>query len=292
MLKININTKDILDACKDSVEDAKKQLSKSVGDLAIATQKHILELADAELSPSLKQIFRGKENEHNIRLDTISSNVHVITLSGSAYWIEEGIEPGTDQKTDKWLFKSKSTKTSKDGYRYLVVPFEHSKAPSTQTGYEKNLTDRIKFELKAQNKIRKSNGLPTIPWAGIETDKHGKPKEGLLHEFNFTGSKAKSSWSHNPLDKLRVYQAVEKDAQGNAKLTKGGKAKVSRSWMTFRTASENPKPNPETGVSPKEKFIHPGFTAKKFMDKSAEWAEQEFYNKILPGIFAKWGDKL
>jgi hypothetical protein len=291
MIKFTIDPKSVLDACKDEYENAKKQLSKSVGDLAKATQKHILELADSELSPNLRQVFRGKEDQHNIHLDTISPNVHVITLTGSAYFIEEGIPPGTDMKTDKWLFKSQKTKVSKDGNRYLVIPFEHSKGPSLQTGYEKNLTDRVKFELKAQNKLRKKNGLPQIPWAGIEYDKHGKPKEGMLHEFNFEGGKASKKWTSDPLERLRVYQAVEKDEQGNAKKTAGGKPKVSRSWMTFRTASENPKINPETGTAPKDKFIHPGFTAKKFMDKSAEWCEQEFYNKILPEIFAKWGDK-
>jgi hypothetical protein len=291
MIKFTINTKDILDACKDEQENAKKQLVKSVSDLAKATQGHIMELARTELSPALQLIFKGKEDQHNIHLETLAPGTHVITLSGSAYWIEEGISPGSDMKNDKWLFKSKSTKVSKEGHRYLVIPFEHSKAPSQQTGFERNLSDRIKFELKAQNKIRKKNGLPPIPWAGIETDKTGKPKEGFLHEFSFKGGKAKSSWSSEPLERLRIYQAVERDKEGRAKLTKSGKTKVSRSFMTFRTASENPKPSPKTGVAPKDKFIHPGFTAKKFMDKSAEWAEQEFYNRILPAIFEKWGDK-
>jgi hypothetical protein len=184
--------------------------------------------------------------------------------------------------TDKWLFKSDKTKVSKKGYKYLFVPFEHSKAPSVQSGYEKGLTDRIKFELKAQNKLRKANGLPAIPWAGIETDKEGKPKEGLVHEFDFKGGKARQHWTSDPLERIRVYQAIEKDKAGNTKMTKGGKPKVTRSWMTFRTASENPKS--------KDKFIHPGYTAKKFMDKSAEWCEQEFYNKIVPEIFRQWKD--
>ena len=282
MLKINIKSEDILAACKDSQEEAKKALSKGVGDLAVAAENHIFELAKGSLSPNLFKIFKGEQNQPNIRLDTIDPNTHVITLSGSAYWIEEGIEPGSDMKTDKWLFKSKKTKTSKEGYRYLVVPFEHSKAPSTQTGYEKGLTDRVKFELKAQNKLRQKQGLKNIPWMGIETDKDGKPKEGLLHEFDFKGGKARQHWSSDPLERLRVYQAVDKDSEGKVKLNKAGKASVSRSWMTFRTASENPKS--------KDKFIHPGYTGNKFMDKTAEWAENEFYNKILPDIFSKWRD--
>lgn len=289
MIKFTIDSKAILEVCKESQQEVKKQLSKSIGDLAKATQRHILELADSELSQSLKTVFRGKEGQQNIHLDTISPNVHVITLTGSAYWIEEGIPSNTDMKTDKWLFKSKNTKTSKDGSKYLVIPFKQSKAPSTQTGYEKILSDRIKFELKAQNKVRKSQGLDAIPWAGIEKDKSGKPKEGLLHEFDFSAGKS-SKWSNDPLERLRVHQAIEKDSEGKVKLTKGGKTKVTRSWMTFRTASDSTKVNPETGMSPKEKFIHPGYPAKKFMDKSAEWCEQQFYNNILPDIFAKWKD--
>lgn len=281
MLKFTIDPKDILDACRDSEEEAKKALSKGVKDLAVAAETHLLELAKGELNPALFKVFQGDKKE-NIRLDTIDANTHVITLSGSAYWIEEGIEPGSDMKTDRWLFKSKKTRTSKEGYRYLVIPFEHSKAPSLQTGYEKNLTDRVKFELKAQNRLRAKSDLKKIPWMGIETDEQGKPKEGLIHEFDFKGGKAKQHWTSDPLERLRVYQAVERDSDGKEKLAKNGKPKVTRSWMTFRTASENPKS--------KDKFIHPGYTGKKFMDKTADWAETEFYNKILPDIFAKWKD--
>lgn len=289
MLKFEINTKQILDACKDEYDSAKKQLSKSVGDLSKAAVKHIFELADKELSPNLRQVFRGKENEHNIHLHTISPNVHVITLSGSAYWIEEGIPPNTDMKTSQWLFKSPKTKMGKHG-RYLVIPFEHSKAPSMQTGYEKNLSDRIKFELKAVNKRRKVEGLNPIPWKGIETDAYGKPKEGLLHEFSFEGGKASSKWSSDPLERLRIYQAIDRDKQGNIKKTKSGRIKTSRSFMTFRTASESTVPNPITGITPKEKFIHPGYTGKKFMDKTRDWIEEEFYKNILPKIFEKYRD--
>jgi hypothetical protein len=49
MLKFTIIPKDILDLCKDEQENAKKQLTKSVADLAKATQGHIMDLAKAEL---------------------------------------------------------------------------------------------------------------------------------------------------------------------------------------------------------------------------------------------------
>ena len=288
MINFKIDPKQVLEACKDSQEEVTKQLSKSVGDLAKATQRKILELADAKLSPNLKLLFRGKEDQKNIHLDTISPNVHVITLTGSAVWIDDGLER-QDMKTDRWLFKSSKTKQGKNG-RYLVVPFEHSKKPSLQNGYEKGLSDRIKFELKAVNKTRKKNGLSPVTWGGIERNKDGSLKEGKIHEFDFTAGKASYKWSNDPLEKLAVYQAIEKDKQGRYKLDSKGKYKVSRSFMTFRTASESTKVNPETGVAPKDKFIYPGYTGIKFMEAAAEWCESEFYNNILPAIFAKWKD--
>jgi len=289
MLKLKLDPKDVLEVCKSEQEKVKKELSKSVRDLANATKQHIIELAQKKLSPSLQLVFRGKDNEQNLRVDHLDSNTSVVTLSGSAYWIEEGIPPNTDMKTDAWLFSSKSTKHGKNG-RYLVIPFEHSKKPSLQTGYEKGLTDRVRFELKAMNKRRKANGLETVPWAGVERDKNGNPKEGLLHEFDFKGGKSSHKWSSDPLERMRIYQAIDKDSAGNAKLNKKGKVKVTRSFMTFRTASESPIVNPETGVAPKDKFIHPGYKANKFMEEAMMWAENEFYTRIIPDIISKWKD--
>jgi len=282
MLKIDIKSKDILDACKDAQEEVKKFLSRAVKGLAIAAKQHINEMAKDQLSNNVYKVFqRNKDGDDNITLNTIDENTHVITMSGSAMWVEEGIPTNTPMATDRWLFKSDKTKVSKDGNKYLVIPFKHSKFPSEQSGYEKTLSDRVQFELKAQNKVRKANGLDPVPWKKIETDKNGKPKEGFLHEFNFKGGKAVSNWHSDPLERIRVYQAIEKDNAGNPIKSKSGKTKVTRSWMTFRTASSKYADS---------KFIHPGYTAKKYMDKTAEWAENEFYNKILPEIFAKWKD--
>ena len=103
MIKFTINSKDILDLCKDEQESAKRELFKAVGNLAQATESHIMEMAKTELSPALQKIFKGQNGESNLQLDTISPGTHVITLSGSAYWIEEGIPPNTDMKTSSWL---------------------------------------------------------------------------------------------------------------------------------------------------------------------------------------------
>ena len=95
----------------------------------------------------------------------------------------------------------------------------------------------------------------------------------------------------NAIDGTSVYQKIHRDEQGNPVTDKKGKVKATRSWMTFRTASESGQVNPETGTAPKDKFFYPAPKTKDFLARTGEWAEQEFYNKILPAIFEKWGDK-
>ena len=61
--------------------------------------------------------------------------------------------------------------------------------------------------------MRKKNGLPPIPWAGIETDKAGKLKEGFLHEFDFKGGKAKSLGVPIPwkdLEYIKRFKGIKK----------------------------------------------------------------------------------
>jgi hypothetical protein len=278
MIKITIDPKDILDLCLDEEEKAKKQLIKSVGDLANAAKKHLTGLVEQNTNTHLSQMFAN-----NTKLESESVTVHVITISGNAVLIDDGQD--IDMKTENWLWSSSKTKQGKNG-RYLVIPFKQGgnftkeENPSESTKFQSQLKGRIKEELDIQNKVRKAQGLPKITMGGIERDEKGQIKEGKLHTFNIFGSRKKPFWSNGPLQGLSVYQKIQKDEQGNAKLNKKGEVKASRSWMTFRTASEG-KP---------EKFIYPVPKDAKYLERTAEWAEQEFYNKIVPAIVEKWGD--
>lgn len=279
MFKINIDAKEILDLCKDEREKAEKQLVKSVGDLAVAAKEHMLELAKVGLNSHMFKMFSD-----NTKLDSENATIHVITISGNAVLLDDGKE--IDMKTEEWLFSSSKTKQGKNG-KYLVIPFKHggklskNGEDSDTKKFEASLTGRIKDELDFQNKKRKASGLSKITLSGIERDEKGQIKEGRLHTFNIFGSRKKSHWSTGPLQGLSVYQKIQRDKQGNPLLNKGGEVKASRSWVTFRTASEG-KP---------EKFIYPAPKEHDFMQKTAEWVEKEFYEKIVPEIIANWGNK-
>ncbi len=287
MIKIHLDPKDLLDACKDSKEEVEKALSKGVKGLAVAAQRHMEELVKDELNTHQADMFFGGKDKKNIEFSNPEANVYVITIKDTAVLIDDGKE--IDMKTDKWLFSSSKTKQGKNG-RYLVIPFNQNKKSNQRSDFENTLNDRIKFELAAQNKKRKANGLSKITMGGIERDEKGQIKEGKLHSFDVFGNRRKSSWSDQPLSGLSVYQKIERDEQGNPKTDKAGKVKVARSWMTFRTASESTKVDPKTGVAPKDKFFYPAPPTKNFLERTGEWAEEEFYNKIVPEIFAKWKD--
>lgn len=286
-LKIKIDVEGLAKQCKAFALEAKQDLEAGVQKLAAQTHGHVMQKSQQELSPQLQLVFKGEFGD-NVRLDTVSEGVHVVSIGGSAYWIEEGIPPNTDMKTDKWLFKNGS-KVSKDGYQYKTISFKHSKRPAMQTGYEQMLTSKIRADLKSINRIRKKEGQSPIPWTGkLETDANGSPRIGKLHEITLHGGKAKSSWGYDPLYKMIVMQTAEKDKKGNVILNKQGKPKVRRDFFTFRTASTNPHPSENGGIAPKDKFIHPGFEAKKFLDEAETWAITYWETQLLPEIISKW----
>ena len=51
VIKFNINSKDVLDLCKDEYESAKKALYTGVDKLAKAAETHLIELVKTELNP-------------------------------------------------------------------------------------------------------------------------------------------------------------------------------------------------------------------------------------------------
>lgn len=190
----------------------------------------------------------------SLGFEEISPGLWVVSIDEEGLWVEEGIEPNHDMKPD--LLKG-ATKVSKEGYKYRSIHFDHGTAPSQMNGYAQNLVAKIRSDLKKKG----------IPFKKIETNPNGSPRVGKLHSFpnGIDGNK-----NGNPdLKGVSIYQTVTKT--GN----------VRRDILTFRTVSGGPK---SAG-----KWMHPGFTAKKFLDQAADWATKEWEDKILPEILSKYG---
>jgi len=265
MISLEIDLSAILDLDERLREKAEIALRQAAQDLTTQTHAHILEQVQSKLHSSREKYVKA------LSFRQINDSTWVVALDPSAMWIEEGMP---EHEMIDNLLKSKKTKTAKDGSRYLAVPFQHNKGPTSQTPAAQDLTATIKKELKKRG----------IPYGTLEKDASGQPKIGLLHSFDITKEPIKTH--HGPgqgkgpigqvrqgmtgipfLQGIRIYQRLTNTPNG---------PKVTRHIMTFRTASSKHK---GTG-----RWVHPGVKAHKFFDEAAEWALKQWEQQIMPKI--------
>jgi len=227
-----------------------KDLKKAVGNLAAMTHAKTVELANKELK-SLSKMYKD-----GLSFQQLEDNLWVVSLDEKLLWIEEGRKGGFMEE----LLNGKSGKTGKDGDKYAVIPFEHSKNPSEQSSQARELTNQIRTELKKRD----------IPYRGkLEYHQDGSPKLGLIHKFDIESARLKDNHKDGPLKGVAIYQKMNEKT-----------GKVQRDVMTFRVISEKHR---EEG-----KWIHPGRQGDKLMDKAFEWAMNEWEQKILPEVLGKY----
>jgi hypothetical protein len=215
----------------------------------------------------------------NLEQFKVDEDTWVISLDAKFRWVDDGLEPHNMLDS---LLKSPKAKTSKDGSRYIVVPFQHNKNPTDQTPAQKNLTDTIKLELKKAK----------IPYQKIEKDPLGNPKLGLLHKLDIKNAPIKSNegvgQGHGPigaplqgptgipfLQGIRIYQ--------HEKINEKGEKKIGRSIMTFRVASSKHKDQ--------DRWNHPGVEKKDIFKDSESWAAQE-WKRIESDVMQDLMDRL
>lgn len=225
-------------------KDLQDELTMGVANLAKAAWGKSLELARDELG-SLSEMYQD-----NIHFDEISQNFWSITLKSPAMWIEEGRKSGFMEE----LLSGKSSRTSKEGKKYAVIPFQHNKKPSEQSAKAKELADQIKKSLRSRG----------INWKKIEYNADGSPRLGRLHSFNFDTARAKPEHKKPLTHGVTVYQS------------KGTDGNVRRDIMTFRIIHED---HQSEGL-----WVHPGRQGSKILDKVYDWALLEWEQNILPNI--------
>lgn len=248
-LKIKIDTASIAAQFKALALEVEQDLIKGVANLAAITHAKVIEMASEELHSSRQEFMDG------LGFEEIAPGVWVVSIDEKGLWVEEGLEPNTDMKPG---LLAGATKVSKEGFKYRSIPFDHGKAPSQLTGYAQGVVSKIKSNLKKAG----------VPYKKIETDPNGSPRTGKLHTFNWDSEKPGKG--NTPVLKgVSIYQTVTKS--GN----------VRRDILTFRTVSGSP--------ASANKWIHPGYAAKKFLDKAETWALNEWESKILPEVLRKYG---
>lgn len=252
-LKFNIDAAAIASQFKEFALEVELDLQKAVANLAAITDAKVKEMASQELKSSRKPFM------DSLGFEEVAPGVWVISVSEDGMWVEEGIEANKDMKPG---LLAEGFKTSKNGNKYKVIPFDYGQAPSQMTPSTQAIVSYLKQNLKKEN----------VPFKKIERNADGSPKVGKLHEFNFGnpgGRMGGPGKGNTPvLNGLSIYQSVTKS--GN----------VRRDILTFRTVSSGP--------GSAGKWHHPGLEPKKFLDRALDWAMAQWEEKILPEVLDKW----
>jgi hypothetical protein len=245
-LKITIDTKAIADQLGRKKEEIISKTRKAVQGLAAAAHTHVLELAGEKLK-SLQ--IKYKEA---VSFEQADDNLWIVSLDSSAMWIEKG--HGAWSMYDK-LSTSPKAKTSKEGNKYLTIPFEHSKRPAQQSEKARAITEDVKSFLKKQK----------IPYKKLEYNTDGSPKMGLIHRFD-VGNALPSPKAKTPtLKGLAIYQKKNEQT-----------GKIQRDIMTFRIVSEKNKGDGRWEYQARE--------GVDIFRKTHEWAIKTWNNDILPAL--------
>lgn len=245
-LKFFVNAEALAKEFGDLKKEVEEAISNGVQQVASMTFAKTQELVSQKLK-STREMYLS-----NLEFAEVQKGVWVVSLKDPALFLEEGRQAGS-------MLPSllKNAKTAKDGSRYKVIPFKHSKKSSQVSSSSNMFVNQIKQELKARG----------IPFKKLEFNSDGSPRLGKLHTINNISSLRPSGRaSHGALSGLSIYQR------------KGSDGKVRRDIMTFRVASSKHT----------DKWIHPGLEANKFMDQALEWAQQTFDREILPSIMERF----
>lgn len=270
MLYVNLDLGDVLGLTH--LDDSMKAgLRKAIA--GVAAQIH------GRLAKQAGKVLHSRREQYVDALITkpVNEDVWIVSLDGSARWIEDGM-PAHNMLDS--LLASKKAKTAKDGSKYVVVPFDHGPGlgATNATQAELDLASTLKTEFKKRG----------IPFGKIEKDAGGMPKLGKLHAFDIMNAPLKTHEAYGGtgqgrgavgdvrqgptgipfLQGVRVYQSKVKD--------KRGKEHVKKSIMTFRIASSKHQGQ--------DRWNHPGLEPINLFDEALEWARSVWEQEIAPEV--------
>lgn len=211
---------------------ADAQINAAINKTATAFANRVKAEATDLASKELKSTYETYEKA--LSIIPLGDNAWVVNLDDSATWIEDGTPERSGY--DFLLNKERPTSTgkihtTKEGFKWRVIPFEHTKAPRNQTQSAKEITTLLKQELKKKGIPFKA---PIATTMGVTYDASGAPhakempKYGLVDGFDIDSPK-KGKGKFPVLSGVRIYQS---DLGGG---------KTSRDIFTFRVISEKTK---------------------------------------------------
>lgn len=251
--KINIDAIALTEELKNFVAEAQQAIAtEGVAEIAALAREKTIELAVAGDASKAKS---GKyENKSSSVALLYAENLDKPTK------VTEGVYELVLHEKALWIEEGMAAHDMKpdllNGKEYRVIPFNWSERPA-------NLTPKT---LDLRNELIKNLDKQNIQFKKIERNANGSAKIGKLHEKSFSSTTPGNG--NTPIfSRVNVYQKLN-EASGQ----------VEKSVTTFRTVKADQT----------EKWLHPGLAPRKYMEKAADWAEEEFYKSILPRILKRW----
>lgn len=228
-------------------------------------------------------------------IDVAPLHVAVVLDGKFANMLEQGAPPWDLRLT---VLQSDKAKTSKDGYLYLSVPFEHS-TPGT-AGRRGAVMPKAIHD--AASKLRVTVSGVDAGAAIAEAAKHD-PRLAAHHARRAMRSAKQTLWGGiagvmpgtggrlpaGLAPKAQDYHATDKFA-GMYKMAKDYARGAGFVYLTFRTISTNPNArrdadgnNPAETGKPTANWIHPGFPGLNLVLDAARWAETDGIPAALIG---------
>jgi hypothetical protein len=268
MFDLNVSSGDIAKMERELQAEAEQIVRTTAAALAAQTYGKAVELASEKLHSSKDTYME------NLELKQVDENTWVVTLHPEAMWIEEGMD--RHEMIDNLLFgkNGRQPYLSKDGLsQYKVIPIKLNKAPTRSTQAAKQLQQVLKKEFADRK----------IPYGKIENGPDGKPLEGRLHKLDIMDRPLKTAdgvgQGHGPIGQvkqgmggipfLKGVNVLQKQLRGPTGALRGQK-----DIMTFRIVSTKQKGS--------GRWVHPGVQAAKIIDKTFDWASNEWERTIKP----------
>lgn len=257
-LKIELKITDVakLEELLDKqLKRLEKDLQESSKKLAQAAHSKAKELTNSKMPKKLA----GKYGE-SLYIEQMSENFYVVGIRQEAFWMEYGRQPGfmEDLLTRK---TGSPTRTSKEGKKYRIIPFEHdtaTKAPMSSS--EGSLVSELKSFLKKE-------GVPYSKSRKLVLDEKGSPRVGTTHSFS-----------------IKDTAKLSKDLQGiNIVQSKNPKSgRIERTVMTYRIISEKHRGS--------GKWEHPGNSGYNILKDTHTYVKNLWEKTILPELKKKYNE--
>jgi len=231
---------------------------KAVGGLAKAAQSEWVRLAQDRLKTSREIYVNGLRQAESFEIRKVDGEpVYDVTLVGDMPNNLEFGMPAFDMKTVRpgWLGGAKA-KTSKDGHKYIAIPFRHSTSSDARLGYSGKAA---KMDLKKELKR-------TVKEYGL--DRMIRTASGQVVAGPTTRVPSKEYDVHKYLRGLTRIQTP------TAGMTKDGKQKGSSQLMTWRIMSEKSDPG---------SWLHPGLVPQNLLVEVEAYVNREM-NKIIETV--------